>query len=40
MRKKTCLITVIDVKMTSKREFLQKVTLLLNSTAKKVDLLE
>ena len=33
--KKTCLIIVTDVNMTSKRAFLQKVTVLLNSTTKK-----
>ena len=32
---KTCLIIVTDVNMTSKRAFLQKVTVLLNSTTEK-----
>ena len=33
--KKSCLIIVTDVNMTSKRAFLQKVTVLLNSTTEK-----
>ena len=33
--KKTCLIIVTDVNMTSKRAFLQKVTVLLNSMTEK-----
>ena len=34
--RKTCLIIVSDVNMTSKRAFLQKVTVLLTSSAEKV----
>ena len=35
LQKKTCLIIVTDVNMTSKRGFLQKVTVLLTSTTEK-----
>ena len=40
LRRKTCLIIVTDVNMTSKRAFIQKVTVLLNSTTEKGVLLE
>ena len=39
-RRKPSLISVADVNMTLKRAFLQKVTVLLNSTTKKGVLLE
>ena len=35
LRRNPCLIIVTDVNMTSKRAFLQKVTVLLNSTTEK-----
>ena len=36
LRRKACLIIVNDVNMTSKRAFLQKVTVLLNLTTEKM----
>ena len=40
MSRKTCLIVVTDVNMTPKRQFLQKVTVLLTSTTEKGVLLD